>query len=74
MSAFKDPKFDKKKLLKAPSPFAPQPSFDSRKRIAPAGENYGTGIRAKLGKMRSDSVGMRPIPQNKMNIDPRSLA
>ena len=75
MTAFKDSRFGPKKdLAKTPNPFAKQPSFEAKKKLSPAGENYGTGIRAKLGKMRSDSVGMRPVPMHKMNTDPRSLA
>jgi len=37
------------------------------------GDYYGTGIKAKVGKMR-DGMGMKPISQKKMKNPPRSLA
>jgi hypothetical protein len=74
MTPFKDEKFDKTKSKKMSNPLAPQPSFDSRKRMFDGGDYYGTGYRAKIGKMRSDSVGMDPIPRKSLRTDPRSLA
>ena len=38
------------------------------------GDNYGTGIRAKLGRMRDDSMGMHEVPKKKLLTPPRSLA
>jgi hypothetical protein len=38
------------------------------------GDNYGTGIRAKLGRMRSDSVGMVAITPKKLKNPPTSVA
>lgn len=38
------------------------------------GDNYGTGIKAKLGKMRDDSMGMIAMPPKKLKTPPRSLA
>lgn len=37
------------------------------------GDNYGTGIRAKLGKMR-EGMGMQEISNRKMSTPPKSLA
>lgn len=37
------------------------------------GDYYGTGIRAKLGKMR-DGMGMQDITPAKMKNPPKSLA
>ena len=37
------------------------------------GDNYGTGIRAKLGKMR-EGMGMQEISNRKMGTPPKSLA
>ena len=73
-SPFKDPKFDKEKKMNVRNPLSPQPTFDSRKRMFDGGDNYGTGFRAKIGKMRGDSVGMDPIPRKELRTDPRSLA
>jgi hypothetical protein len=38
------------------------------------GDNYGTGVRAKLGTMRSDSVGMAKLSKKKLGTPPKSLA
>jgi hypothetical protein len=37
------------------------------------GDHYGTGVRAKIGRMR-EGVGMIQVPNNKMGNPPRSLA
>ena len=37
------------------------------------GDNYGTGIKAKLGKVR-DGMGMKPLTPKKLKTPPRSLA
>lgn len=41
---------------------------------APMGDNYGTGVKNKIGKMRSDSVGIVPVSKKGLNRPPRSLA
>lgn len=38
------------------------------------GDHYGTGIRAKLGKMRGGSVGMVPLTNKKLKTPPKGLA
>jgi hypothetical protein len=38
------------------------------------GDYYGTGITAKIGKMRSDSMGMVEITPSKLKKPPKSLA
>lgn len=38
------------------------------------GDNYGTGIRAKFGKVRDDTMGMVHLSQKKLKTSPRSLA
>ena len=38
------------------------------------GDHYGTGIRAKVGKMREDSMGMRDLTPKKLKSPPKSLA
>ena len=38
------------------------------------GDHYGTGIRAKLGKVRSDTVGMVALTPKKLKTPPRSVA
>lgn len=37
------------------------------------GDNYGTGVRQKLGKMR-DGMGMKPLSSKKLKIPPKSVA
>ena len=38
------------------------------------GDYYGTGIRAKIGKIREDSMGMHQITSKEMKTPPKSLA
>lgn len=38
------------------------------------GDYYGSGIRAKFGKIREDSVGMTTITAQKLKKPPKSLA
>lgn len=38
------------------------------------GDNYGTGIRAKLGRMRDDSMGMHEVTPKKLKTPPKSVA
>jgi len=37
------------------------------------GDSYGTGIKAKVGKMRS-GVGMNPVSPSKLKTPPKGLA
>lgn len=38
------------------------------------GDNYGTGVKQKLGRMREDSMGMVKLNQKKLKTPPRGLA
>lgn len=38
------------------------------------GDNYGTALKNKVGKMRSDSIGVIPVSKKGMNTPPKSLA
>lgn len=38
------------------------------------GDYYGTGIKAKIGKMRGDSMGMNQVTPAKLKTPPKSLA
>lgn len=38
------------------------------------GSYYGTGYRQKIGRMRSDSVGYRPVSKDKLKSPPGALA
>lgn len=37
------------------------------------GDNYGTGIRAKLGKVRDDTVGMKKLSKKQLGTPPKSV-
>jgi hypothetical protein len=37
------------------------------------GDNYGTGIKAKLGRMRDDSMGMVALTPKKLKTPPKSV-
>lgn len=38
------------------------------------GDNYGQGIKAKIGRMREDYMGMTAVPSKKLRTPPKSLA
>jgi hypothetical protein len=38
------------------------------------GNNYGTGVKQKLGRMREDSLGMIAVTPPKLKKPPKSLA
>jgi len=38
------------------------------------GDHYGTGIKAKVGRMREDSLGMNAVTPRKLKTAPRSFA
>lgn len=38
------------------------------------GDYYGTGIKAKVGRMREDQLGFNSVPPKKLMKPPRSLA
>lgn len=38
------------------------------------GDHYGSGVKAPLGKMRSDTPGYRPVSKGKMGKPPKALA
>lgn len=37
------------------------------------GDNYGTGIKAKIGNMREDSMGMMALTPKKLKNPPKGL-
>lgn len=37
------------------------------------GDYYGTGFKNPLGRMRSDSVGYRPVSRGQMETPPKSV-
>jgi hypothetical protein len=37
------------------------------------GDYYGTGIKSKMGRVRSDSVGYRPVSRKQMGTPPKSV-
>lgn len=37
------------------------------------GDNYGTGVRAKLGSVRDDTVGMKKLSKKQIRTPPKSL-
>ena len=37
------------------------------------GDNYGTGVRQKLGRVRDDTVGMAKLSKKQLKTPPRSV-
>ena len=62
---------------KVKSPWGAKPSGSGR-RAGPApaaGDYYGTGVKAPVGRVRdSSSPGMRPVNKKQLGKPPRSLA
>lgn len=38
------------------------------------GDNYGTGIKAKIGRVREDMVGMSNVSKKQIKTPPKSVA
>lgn len=38
------------------------------------GDNYGMGVKAKLGRVRSGTMGTNPLTEKKIKNPPKSLA
>ena len=38
------------------------------------GDNYGSAIKNRVGRMREDSMGMNEVPQKKLVKPPKKLA
>lgn len=38
------------------------------------GDHYGTGFKAPVGRMRSNSVGYRPVSKKQLGTPPKGLA
>ena len=38
------------------------------------GDNYGTGLKNPLGKLREDTQGYKPVSKRQMGTPPKSLA
>lgn len=57
-----------------PSPYKPNRFAHTANTKYGMGDNYGMGVRAKLGKMREDSMGMMAITPKKLKKAPKSLA
>lgn len=76
MAMFQDPIAPKPDPAgkKVRNPFKGQPSFDNKKQMYPSGDYYGTGFKAKVGKMRGEGSQASPIPQKAMRKAPESLA
>lgn len=57
--------------MKLPKPLKNAHSSNSKKGM---GDYYGTGLTPKIGRMRSDSIGMVQVTPKKLKIPPKSLA
>ena len=38
------------------------------------GDNYGSAVKHKIGRMREDSMGNNSVPQKKLSKPPKSIA
>lgn len=38
------------------------------------GDYYGSGVKAKIGKLRGDTVGIRPATRKQLKTPPKSFA
>jgi len=70
---FKDPIGVKEKSIKPVQAFGDQPNYESKKRMFPGGDYYGTGFKAKVGHLRGESLGNTNIPQKASRSDPTKI-
>ncbi len=76
MAMFQDPIAPKPNPAgkKVRQPLAGQPTYDNKKLMYPCGNYYGTGFKAKVGRLRDSSVAPSNIPQKAFKKAPESLA
>lgn len=73
---FNQPKSPSQKAGKPGAPWDFDPS-SADQRAAPsaaAGDYYGTAYKQPVGKLRSDTVGYRPVSRKQMGEPPTSVA
>jgi hypothetical protein len=58
--------------MKTPKPTKHFESHTSNSKFG-MGDHYGTGVRAKIGKMREDSMGMIHVTPKKLKTPPTSV-
>lgn len=59
-------------MAKTKSPVAKYEAHTAKTKFG-MGDNYGSGVKQKMGKMRSDSVGMRPVTKKQLGTQPKSV-
>lgn len=66
----------KSKSGKVKSAFEMNPSTEDRRAGTSigCGDYYGSGFKAKVGKLRGDTVGYSPVSPKQMGTPPKSLA
>jgi hypothetical protein len=57
-----------------PKPYKPNKQAHVANTKYGMGDHYGQGIKAKLGRMRGNSMGMVQVDKKGMKTPPRSLA
>jgi hypothetical protein len=57
-----------------PKPYKPNRFAHTANTKYGMGDSYGMGVKAKLGRIREDTVGMVAIPPKKLKTPPKSLA
>lgn len=67
------PKKMESESSKPKNPFAGQESHNENQRLFMGGQYYGTGFRAKIGKMRGGSPGQMPVPKKALRVPPESV-
>ena len=75
MDMLKKPIRIKKGTAKIGDPWDFSPSnTDQRAQVVPAaGDYYGTGFKAKVGRLRSDTVGYNPVTKKELETPPKSV-
>lgn len=59
--------------VKDPWDFSPSDADQRAGNSAAAGDYYGTGFKNPVGKMRSNSVGYRPVSKKQLGTPPRKV-
>lgn len=54
-------------------PLSGKELYNSKGPKPAAGDNYGIGVKAKIGKIRGSTVGYIPVSKKKMRSPPREV-
>lgn len=60
-------------MAKAKTPVASYQAHTAKTKFG-MGDNYGTGVKQPIGKVRSGTIGVKPVNKKQLGTPPKSMA